>query len=103
MVERLTVGSAVGSIRELFAKIQSIDAKHGKFDFVLCLGDFFGPPKDATEEYGEDSEVIQLLEGKLEGRIRSMLSYVSKLNIRAYSPHGMLHHARRTSPPSPCY
>ncbi|OSX65607.1 hypothetical protein POSPLADRAFT_1044935 [Postia placenta MAD-698-R-SB12] len=62
----LTVGSAAGSIRELFAKIKAIDAKHGKFDLVLCVGDFFGPPKDEGEAYSEDDEVIQLLEGKLE-------------------------------------
>ncbi|KAI0647378.1 nuclear protein [Trametes meyenii] len=62
----LTVGSAVGSIRDLFAKIETIDKKHGKFDFALCVGDFFGPPKDADQEYGEEDEIIQLLEGRLE-------------------------------------
>ncbi|KAI8989743.1 nuclear protein [Trametes punicea] len=66
-VKVLVVGSAVGSIRDLFAKIQSIDEKHGKFDFALCVGDFFGPPKDDGEEYGEDHDIIQLLEGHLEG------------------------------------
>ena len=67
------MGSAVGSIRDLFAKIKSIDDKHGKFDFVLCLGDFFGPPKDAAEAYEEDHEVMQLLDGRLEGRVMSQL------------------------------
>ena len=62
----MTVGSAVGSFRELFAKIKAIDAKHGKFDLVLCTGDFFGPPK-VDEEYGEDDEITQLLNGTLEG------------------------------------
>ena len=57
----------MGSIRELFAKIKSIDQKHGKFDLVLCLGDFFGPPKDAQDAYEEDHEVMQLLDGRLEG------------------------------------
>ncbi|RPD66453.1 nuclear protein [Lentinus tigrinus ALCF2SS1-7] len=65
----LTVGSAVGSIRDLFTKIKSIDDKHGKFDLVLCLGDFFGPPKDAAEAYEEDHEVMQLLEGRLEAPV----------------------------------
>ncbi|KAL1947972.1 hypothetical protein VTO73DRAFT_13696 [Trametes versicolor] len=65
-VKVLTVGSAVGSIKELFAKIKAIDAKHGKFDFAICVGDFFGAPKDATQDYTEDHELIQLLEGKLE-------------------------------------
>ncbi|KAH9945834.1 nuclear protein [Epithele typhae] len=65
----LTVGSAVGSIRELFAKIESIDKKHGKFDFVLCLGDFFGPPKGAEEAYEDDHEIMQLLNGRLEAPV----------------------------------
>ena len=62
----LTVGSVCGAISELFTKIKTIDAKHGKFDFVLCTGDFFGPPKDA-EDTEKNDEVMQLLEGKLEG------------------------------------
>ena len=58
------MGSAAGSIREIFAKIKAIDAKHGKFDFVLCTGDFFGLLK---EEEMEDHDVSQLLEGRIEG------------------------------------
>ena len=60
----MTIVSAAGSIQDIFAKIKAIDAKHGKFDLVLCSGDFFGPPK---EEYGPDDEVTRLLEGSLEG------------------------------------
>ncbi|RXW22335.1 hypothetical protein EST38_g3538 [Candolleomyces aberdarensis] len=63
-VKILTVGSAVGSIRELFAKVKAIDAKHGKFDLLLCAGDFFGP---LTEDDSVDDEVSQLLEGRIEG------------------------------------
>ncbi|PSS29584.1 hypothetical protein PHLCEN_2v2732 [Hermanssonia centrifuga] len=66
-IKILTIGSAVGAIRELFAKIQAIDAKHGKFDLVLCTGDFFGPPKDEGQEYTEEDDIIQLLNGALEG------------------------------------
>lgn len=65
MLFSLTVGAAVGSIRELFAKITAIDAKHGKFDFVLCTGDFFGPLKD--EENIAEDEIAQLLAGTLQG------------------------------------
>ncbi|EIN07103.1 hypothetical protein PUNSTDRAFT_104608 [Punctularia strigosozonata HHB-11173 SS5] len=54
----LTVGPAAGSIRDLFAKVKSIDAKHGKFDLLLCVGDFFG------KEQGSDTQ--DLLEDKLE-------------------------------------
>ncbi|KAI0784379.1 CwfJ C-terminus 1-domain-containing protein-like protein [Abortiporus biennis] len=67
-VKILTVGSAVGSIRDLFAKIKAIDAKHGKFDLVLCTGDFFGPPKN-QDEYTEADEVMQLLNGSLEAPV----------------------------------
>ena len=95
------MGSAVGSIKELFAKIKSIDDKHGKFDFVLCLGDFFGPPKAAEEAYDEDHEIMQLLDGRLEGRVESSLActYVA-LNGLRYSPPRVLHHARRA--PATC-
>lgn len=78
----LTVGSAAGSIRELFAKIKAIDAKHGRFDLVLCTGDFFGPRKDEEETYSEDSDLVQLLDGKLEGRVLMLcLDNYTRLNI----------------------
>lgn len=58
---RLTVGPAVGSIRELFSKVKAIDAKHGKFELVLCVGDFFGPESE------QEDEVRALLSGEIEG------------------------------------
>ncbi|KAF5357955.1 hypothetical protein D9756_001453 [Leucocoprinus leucothites] len=66
-VKILTVGSAVGSIQDLLAKIKAIDAKHGKFDLVLCIGDFFGPTREEVEG-GDDNndEVSMLLSGKME-------------------------------------
>ncbi|KAF9256836.1 hypothetical protein L218DRAFT_172786 [Marasmius fiardii PR-910] len=63
-VKILTVGSAVGSIKDLFAKVKAIDAKHGKFDFVLCLGDFFGPLGSSSED--SEDQATMLLEGKLD-------------------------------------
>ncbi|KAF8965212.1 CwfJ C-terminus 1-domain-containing protein-like protein, partial [Flammula alnicola] len=65
----LTVGSAAGSIRDLFAKVKAIDAKHGKFDLLLCIGDFFGPLKDAADGSDADDEIAQLLDGRLEAPI----------------------------------
>ncbi|KDQ10585.1 hypothetical protein BOTBODRAFT_178064 [Botryobasidium botryosum FD-172 SS1] len=59
-IKVLTVGAALGSLEALFSKVKAIDAKHGKFELLLCVGDFFGPEKD------ENSEVEKLLEGKLE-------------------------------------
>jgi hypothetical protein len=60
----LTVGPAVGAVRELFDKVKAINTKHGKFDLCVCVGDFFGPP---AEDGGVSSEVQDLLDGKLEG------------------------------------
>ncbi|KAF8077783.1 CwfJ C-terminus 1-domain-containing protein-like protein [Lyophyllum atratum] len=64
-IRRLAVGSAAGSIDDFFTKIKAIDAKHGKFDLVLCTGDFFGPIKD---EEGE-GDISKLLTGQLEAPI----------------------------------
>lgn len=64
-IKVLTVGSVVGSIRELFAKIKAIDAKHGKFDLVLCIGDFFGPPEASADVVNDEDETKLLLDGKL--------------------------------------
>ncbi|KAI5119953.1 hypothetical protein M0805_002142 [Coniferiporia weirii] len=57
----LTVGPAVGSVKELFAKVKAIDAKHGKFELVLCVGDFFGP--------SDDGNISEEIEGLLKGEI----------------------------------
>ena len=56
----------MGSIRDLLAKIKAINTKHGKFDFALCIGDFFGPPEGRENGNGDD-EVSLLLDEKLEG------------------------------------
>lgn len=58
------MGPAVGSIRELFAKVNAINAKHGKFELVLCVGDFFGPSGTRGEEC---KDVVSLLNGEIEG------------------------------------
>lgn len=81
LCDRMTVGSAAGSIRELFAKIKAIDAKHGKFDLVLCTGDFFGLPNDEGEEYKDDDDVMQLLSGALEGMCPCTTLF-SRLHLR---------------------
>jgi hypothetical protein len=66
----LTVGSTIGSIRDLFAKVEAIDAKHGKFDLLICVGDFFGPPSDG-EVSEENDDISQLLDGRLQGMLVS--------------------------------
>ncbi|KAI6036431.1 CwfJ C-terminus 1-domain-containing protein-like protein [Pisolithus microcarpus] len=69
-VKILAVGAALGSVRDLFAKIKSIDAKHGKFDCVLCVGDFFGPLQDASAHDGTQDEVSQLLNGNIQAPLK---------------------------------
>lgn len=58
----------MGQIRDLFAKVKAIDAKHGKFDLLLCTGDFFGLPSETDDGSAEvDDDIAQLLDGRLEG------------------------------------
>lgn len=73
MLSRLTVGSALGSIRNLFSKIRTINAKHGKFDCVLCLGDFFGPLQEDGDGSDNQNQVAELLNGTIEGMIHAYL------------------------------
>jgi hypothetical protein len=63
---RLVLGSAMGCISALFDKILSINKKHGPFNLVLCVGDFFGPINNA-------GEVGKLLGGELHGTSLSRL------------------------------
>ncbi|EAU88727.2 nuclear protein [Coprinopsis cinerea okayama7 len=68
-IKVLTVGSAVGSISQLFAKVRGINAKHGPFDLLLCTGDFFGPVTSDEDEDKVEDEVSQLLDGILEAPV----------------------------------
>ena len=70
----MTVGSTIGSIRDLFAKVQAIDAKHGKFDLLICVGDFFGPASDG-EVSEENDDISQLLDGRLQGMLMSCTAF----------------------------
>ncbi|KAH0830728.1 hypothetical protein J3R83DRAFT_2206 [Lanmaoa asiatica] len=72
-VKILTVGSAFGSISNLFSKIRTIDAKHGKFDCVLCLGDFFGPLQEHSSASETQTQIVELLNGTLQGMIHACL------------------------------
>ncbi|KAG8217677.1 CwfJ C-terminus 1-domain-containing protein-like protein, partial [Butyriboletus roseoflavus] len=76
-VKILTVGSAFGSIRNLFSKIRTIDAKHGKFDCVLCLGDFFGPLQEQHNAASDSqNQIVELLNGTLQGITHTSLCYI---------------------------
>lgn len=92
------MGSAVGSIRELFEKVKSIDAKHGKFDLVLCIGDFFGP-LESPDEVNPNDETSQLLDGKLEGVFIITFYWIFEVDrdAREVSTDRMLHNAGRSA------
>jgi hypothetical protein len=72
----LTVGSALGSFSSLFSKVKAIDAKHGRFELLLCAGDFFGFPS----EEGDDSELDLLLAGKHDGKLQFLVKFNRCLN-----------------------
>ena len=73
----MTVGSAKGSITELFKKVQAIDSKHGKFEIVLCVGDFFGAADGEKQK-----ETEQLLAGEIKGTwIHIVLRFLGVLTV----------------------
>ena len=81
----LTVGSTVGSIRDLFAKVKAIDAKHGKFDLLICIGDFFGPERDEVVSE-ENDDISQLLDGRLQGVLISCRCIMYSILISCQAP-----------------
>jgi len=96
IISRLTVGSAFGSLRELFNKIKSIDAKHGKFDCVLCVGDFFGPLQAAGADSATTDELTDLLDGAIPG---ILLCYFPERHFDSpSSTRKVLHYAGRKPP-----
>jgi len=50
----IVVGPALGNISSLFEKVKALDAKYGKFEFAICIGDFFGPTSDENDAQIED-------------------------------------------------
>ncbi len=90
----LTLGPCLGAIKELFAKITSIDAKYGKFDFALCVGNFFGPPTHAADEPEAQKDLLDLLEGKVEGTLAAAKPAMPRFSHRCIaSAPRMLPHA----------
>lgn len=79
----MTVGSAFGFIRDLFTKVKAIDAKHGKFDLVLCTGDFFGPVNTSDDVSSVEDDTSKLLSGELEGVCVAKLVESELLNLPA--------------------
>lgn len=47
----LICGDVNGRFKSLFAKIEAINKKSGPFDFLFCVGNFFGPDNSELEPY----------------------------------------------------
>lgn len=47
----LVCGDVQGKFKALFSKVNSINDKSGPFDFLLCVGDFFGDSESAWQPY----------------------------------------------------
>lgn len=56
---RLICGDVNGKLKTLFTRVESINKKNGPFDFLLCVGNFFG---------SYDKEWKQCKDGKLSGK-----------------------------------
>jgi hypothetical protein len=50
----IVVGPTPGDIHSLFEKVKALDAKYGKFEFAICVGDFFGPASEESDTQFED-------------------------------------------------
>nr|CAD7456044.1 unnamed protein product [Timema tahoe] len=47
----LVCGDVDGKFKTLFTKVENINTKSGPFDFLLCVGDFFGSSTDSWTPY----------------------------------------------------
>lgn len=48
---RLVCGDVKGNFKALFNKVDNINSKSGPFEFLLCVGDFFGDDNGKLEAY----------------------------------------------------
>ncbi|KAI9102508.1 hypothetical protein DFS34DRAFT_396038 [Phlyctochytrium arcticum] len=62
-VKLLVVGGLNGFFSAGFSKIASINKKHGPFDLLLCVGDFFG--SDDDQSTGGNDELEKLMNGQI--------------------------------------
>jgi hypothetical protein len=69
----IVVGAALGNVSSLFEKVKALDAKYGKFEFAICVGDFFGPTSGEN-----DAEIEDLLAGRTTGSSSPAASLTAK-------------------------
>lgn len=56
----LICGDVQGHFKTLFSKVENINKKNGPFDFLLCVGDFFGADNSELESYKSNEKVISI-------------------------------------------
>lgn len=54
----LICGDVEGHFKFLFSKVEAIDKKNGPFDFLLCVGNFFGEDNSELESYKSCEKTI---------------------------------------------
>lgn len=54
----LICGDVEGHFKFLFSKVEAINKKSGPFDFLLCIGNFFGEDNSELELYKSDKKAI---------------------------------------------
>lgn len=54
---RLISGDVRGSFRQFFGKVEKLNKKSGPFDFLLCVGDFFGENNDELIAYKNGNRI----------------------------------------------
>lgn len=91
----LVCGDVRGSFKQFFSRVESINKKSGPFEFLLCVGDFFGDNNDELIAFKNGNKVIPVptyilgptvaslcseYETLNEGEIYSNLTYLGKFN-----------------------
>ncbi len=61
MYKRLVIGSVKGKFEQVFAKVSQVNAKHGPFDALLCVGQFFA--QDA-----QDQDLDRVVKGEIKSK-----------------------------------
>lgn len=54
-MSRLICGDVNGKFKTLFSRAANINKKSGPFDFLLCVGNFFGSSEQDWEPYKNGS------------------------------------------------
>lgn len=56
----LICGDVQGHFKTLFSKVEVINKKNGPFDFLLCIGNFFGADNSELECYKSNEKTIAI-------------------------------------------